>query len=209
MARFMSLLVLLAFAIQAISFAEARSLRSLAAADEVVNAEEDTSEFVEPTDDDLHNVAEEPNEIGINSEIDLNNFQDELLVAVNEERRKAGLGPLCPNDKLTSAAQKHSEDMAHNNFMSHTGSDGSSMSQRVDRESFRWSNLGENVAAGQQDVASVMRAWMNSSGHRRNILGNFKFFGGGMARNSNARYGIYWTQVFGSGSSESCSCLVE
>lgn len=206
--RVVSLLVLLAIVVNVASVVvQAQSLRGLAAADQVlVNTD---APYVDPTDDDLSDVTEEPSSNDVNSNYDFQSFQEDLLAAVNNERRKAGLPDLCLNAKLTSAAQKHSEDMASNGFMSHTGSDGSSLSTRVNRENFRWSGLAENVAAGQQTVEAVMSSWMNSSGHRRNILGNYKFFGGGMARNPNARYGIYWTQVFGSGDQESCACLVE
>ncbi|DBA05299.1 TPA: hypothetical protein N0F65_007461 [Lagenidium giganteum] len=162
----------------------------------------------ESDDSDLKGLGQVPDEFATFDTIDINAFQDELLAAVNAERQKAGLKPLCPNDKLQKAAQLHSEDQASHNFMSHTGSDGSSMTDRINRQNFKWSNLGENVAAGQQDVKSVMEAWMNSSGHRANILGNFKFFGCGMAKNPNSQYKIYWTQDFGSGDSESCACLV-
>ncbi|KAJ0392851.1 hypothetical protein ATCC90586_010840 [Pythium insidiosum] len=128
-----------------------------------------------------------------------------MLDAVNAERAKAGLAPFCTNSKLQRAAQLHSEDQAQNNFMSHTGSDGSSMSDRITRQQFQWNSVAENVAAGQVDVASVMQSWMNSDGHRRNILGNYKFFGMGYATNPSSTYTHYWTQNFGTGSTEACA----
>ncbi|KAF1773105.1 CAP domain [Phytophthora cactorum] len=129
-----------------------------------------------------------------------------LLAAVNKERAAVGLPSLCMNTKLQSAAQKHSNDMAANNFMSHTGSNGSSMSQRITASGFKWTAIAENVAAGQKDVTTVMQAWMNSAGHKKNILGSkYKMFGCGYAYNANSIYKRYWTQEFGTGSSESCS----
>uniref|UniRef100_K3WIC1 SCP domain-containing protein n=1 Tax=Globisporangium ultimum (strain ATCC 200006 / CBS 805.95 / DAOM BR144) TaxID=431595 RepID=K3WIC1_GLOUD len=132
------------------------------------------------------------------------NFQAQMLAAVNAERAKVGLVAFCTNKKLQASAQLHSNDQARNNFMSHTGSDGSSMSQRITAQSFVWSSIAENVAAGQVDVTAVMKAWMNSSGHKANILGNYKFFGTGYAYNANSNYKHYWTQDFGTGSSEAC-----
>ncbi|KAJ0389721.1 hypothetical protein ATCC90586_011222 [Pythium insidiosum] len=105
----------------------------------------------------------------------LPSMHQQLLTAVNAERAKHNLSALCSNSKLQRAAQLHSEDQAGNNFMGHTGSDGANMQTRVQRQSFTWQSLAENVAAGQRDVAAVMASWMRSSGHRRNILGDYKF----------------------------------
>ncbi|GAB9471939.1 hypothetical protein Gpo141_00009134, partial [Globisporangium polare] len=132
------------------------------------------------------------------------NFQAAMLNAVNAERAKLGLTPFCTNKKLQAAAQLHSDDQARNNFMSHTGSGGSTVSMRITAQGFVWSSIAENVAAGQVDVASVMTAWMNSAGHKANILGSYKFFGTGYAYNSASTYKHYWTQDFGVGANEAC-----
>ncbi|KAF1330747.1 Scp-like extracellular protein, partial [Globisporangium splendens] len=134
----------------------------------------------------------------------LGNFQAAMLQAVNAERAKQGLAAFCTNSKLQTAAQLHSEDQAQHNMMSHTGSNGSQMSARITAQGFKWSGVAENVAAGQRDVASVMQSWMNSEGHRANIMGDYKFFGTGYAYNANSNYGHYWTQDFASGSGEQC-----
>merc|ERR1712183_729577 len=129
----------------------------------------------------------------------------EMLNAVNAERSNAGLGALCYNNKLIDAAQIHSDDMASGGFLSHTGSDGSSPFQRMTNAGFNWNSAAENIAAGQQTVESVMSAWMNSSGHRANILGvSSKYFGLGLAYSSNTPY---WTQVFANSQTESCSSV--
>ncbi|GLD94126.1 hypothetical protein PINS_up002737 [Pythium insidiosum] len=108
-------------------------------------------------------------------------FSKEMIEAVNAERAKQGAPPLCYNKKLNAAAQLHSDDQARTKKMSHTGSNGSNVGQRITAQNFKWSGLGENVAAGQRDVASVMKAWMNSEGHRANILNkNYKFFRHGL-----------------------------
>lgn len=133
-------------------------------------------------------------------------FAQEMLHAVNAERKKENLSPLCINNKLQAAAQGHSDDMARNNIFSHTGSGGSQLGARVKNQRFQYTGVGENIAAGQQTVAAVMESWMNSPGHRANILnGNFQFFGMGYTRSGSATYKHYWTQNFGSSSSEACS----
>ncbi|MBM0278371.1 CAP domain-containing protein, partial [Micromonospora tarensis] len=117
----------------------------------------------------------------------------EVVDLVNAERAKAGCKALSVNDKLMTAAQRHSQDQADHQNMSHTGSDGSNAGTRLDRVGYSWRTYGENVAWNQQNPAAVMDAWMNSSGHRANILNcAFTEIGVGIA-NSN---GPYWTQVF-------------
>jgi uncharacterized protein YkwD len=118
----------------------------------------------------------------------------EVLDIVNSERRQAGLSPLRLHSQLTAAAQEHSNDMARNNFMSHTGSDGSSPFDRIKRHGYNYRQAAENIAAGYSSAQDVMRGWMNSSGHRRNILNpNYRDIGIGYARGNQP----YWTQTFG------------
>ncbi|WP_327032487.1 CAP domain-containing protein [Micromonospora ureilytica] len=117
----------------------------------------------------------------------------EVVDLVNAERAKAGCKALSIDDKLMTAAQRHSQDQADHQNMSHTGSDGSNAGTRLDRAGYTWRTYGENVAWNQKNPAAVMDAWMNSSGHRANILNcAFTEIGVGIA-NSN---GPYWTQVF-------------
>ncbi|KAF4322025.1 hypothetical protein BBO99_00006696 [Phytophthora kernoviae] len=105
-----------------------------------------------------------------------------------------------------SAAQGHSNDMATNNIFGHTGSDGSSMSERITAAGYVWQFAAENVAAGQVSVEAVMVSWMNSPGHRDNILNpSATMFGTALAINPGSTYVRYWTQNFASGSTESCS----
>ncbi len=121
---------------------------------------------------------------------------EEVVNIVNNERRRAGLSPLRIHSRLNAAAQAHSNDMARNNFFSHTGSDSSSFGDRMRRFGYNFSRGGENIAAGQSSPQQVMESWMNSPGHRRNILnGNFSDIGVGFTRGG--RYGTYWTQNFG------------
>ncbi|MER5363475.1 CAP domain-containing protein [Streptomyces sp. NPDC002785] len=116
-----------------------------------------------------------------------------LLKLVNSARDAVGCSPLKANAKLTKAARKHSADMASQRNMSHTGSDGSDPGDRIMHAGYDRSGYGENVAYGYTTPESVMAGWMNSPGHKRNILDcSFKEIGVGLAQPGN-----YWTQDFG------------
>ncbi|AQT72221.1 CAP domain-containing protein [Streptomyces sp. fd1-xmd] len=116
-----------------------------------------------------------------------------VLALVNQERAAAGCQAVTLNAKLTKAAQDHSADMAAHSNMSHTGSDGSDPGTRITRAGYAWSTYGENVAYGYSTPEKVMEGWMNSPGHRENILNcSFKEIGIGLAQPNH-----YWTQNFG------------
>ncbi|MET9596157.1 CAP domain-containing protein [Streptomyces sp. NPDC006459] len=118
-----------------------------------------------------------------------------VLALVNKERSAAGCGPVTMNAKLSAAARGYSDTMARSGVMSHTGPDGSTMTTRVEAAGYAWSRLGENIARGQSDADAVMKAWMNSSGHRANILNcDFKEIGIGFHKGDG---GPWWTQNFG------------
>ncbi|MFE5622729.1 CAP domain-containing protein [Streptomyces virginiae] len=118
-----------------------------------------------------------------------------VLALVNKERAAAGCGALTTNSKLSAAARGYSDTMARAGVMSHTGPDGSTMTSRVEAAGYKWSNLGENIARGQADADAVMKAWMNSPGHRANILNcAFKEIGIGVHKGDG---GPWWTQNFG------------
>lgn len=105
--------------------------------------------------------------------------------------RYPAAGPLRLNARLSAAAQAHSDDMRRRGVLSHTGSDGSSVVERVERQGYDWSRLAENVAWGYEDVGDVVAGWLDSPGHCRNIMdGRYTELGVGLA-------GTYWTQVFG------------
>jgi uncharacterized protein YkwD len=119
---------------------------------------------------------------------------EELLQLVNAERQRVNASPLVLNAQLIAAAQRHSDGMAASRRISHTGSDGSTMRSRIDATQYSWSTIGENIAMGQPTAAAVMAAWMNSPGHRQNILNPaFTELGVGYATGAGRPY---WTQVF-------------
>ena len=118
-----------------------------------------------------------------------------VLAIVNSERAKAGCKALTVDGRLAAAARKHSADMVARHYFSHTTPNGVTMAQRIDREGYRWSTIGENIAAGQPNATEVMKAWMNSPGHRANIL-NCKFQQIGIGVAFDGRRPV-WTQDFG------------
>lgn len=110
---------------------------------------------------------------------------------VNRERLDAGLSSYAYNVELAVAAQLHAEDMAANGYFDHTSQDGRNFSQRAEEAGYDAFPRGENIAAGQTTPEGVMDSWMNSDGHRANILsGDSNEIGVGFAEN-------HWVQVFG------------
>ncbi len=93
-------------------------------------------------------------------------FQAEM----NSARSGPGLNPLSYNAKLAAAAQAHADDMSANNFFDHVGSDGSTFGQRIRAQGYDYAWAGENIAWGYGSEAALFAAWMNSPGHRANIL---------------------------------------
>ncbi|HET6860632.1 MAG TPA: sigma-70 family RNA polymerase sigma factor [Streptomyces sp.] len=122
-------------------------------------------------------------------------FAQEVTALVNTERGKSGCGPVSQNSRLDTAGQRHSEDMAARDYFDHTSPDGKDPGDRVTAAGYAWSTYGENIARGQSTPASVMQGWMDSPGHRANILNcSFKEIGLGVHNGSG---GPWWTQVFG------------
>lgn len=123
----------------------------------------------------------------------------EVLRLTNVERATAGCPPLVAHDSLAAAAMAHSEDMATHGTLGHTGSDGRTALQRARDAGYVYRRLAENVAAGQRDAPGVIHAWMNSPGHRRNILNcELRDIGIGVAQSPEGPSRmIYWTQLFG------------
>ncbi|MBR8838528.1 MAG: hypothetical protein DSM106950_32135, partial [Stigonema ocellatum SAG 48.90 = DSM 106950] len=97
-------------------------------------------------------------------------FIQRVVDLTNQQRQQAGLQPLQLNDKLEHAANAHSQDMALNHYFSHNSLDGSPASDRAKNEGYQYSTFGENIAAGQATPEDVVQAWLNSPGHRANIL---------------------------------------
>lgn len=129
-------------------------------------------------------------------------FATEVLRLTNRQRGKAGLEPLTLSSKLTKVAQSHSIDMAQNDFMGHTGSDGSDLGDRLGDRNYLFAWANENVAAGYATPREVIKLWLNSPPHRANLLSSnatelglgYKF----LANDTGTfNYNHYWTLVFG------------
>ncbi|MFD4225218.1 CAP domain-containing protein [Streptomyces sp. NPDC058545] len=120
--------------------------------------------------------------------------QAAVLALVNEERAKVGCSPVTASASLASLAQDFSDDMAARGFFSHTDPDGQTPWDRATKAGVTGLG-GENIARGQADAQAVMASWMNSEGHRANILNcDYKTLGVGVHYGSG---GPWWTQDFG------------
>ncbi|MFD5627633.1 CAP domain-containing protein [Streptomyces sp. NPDC127072] len=120
----------------------------------------------------------------------------EVVALTNAERTAAGLRPLSVDPLLTDAAQRHSDDMVARAFYSHTSPGGAQPWDRAAAAGSTRRTIGENIACGQRSPAEVVLGWMNSPGHRANILKPaFTHIGTGLAGGGKA--GTYWTQLFG------------
>ncbi len=119
-------------------------------------------------------------------------FEKQVVDLTNAERAKAGLKALQISNPLMNVAQAKSEDMAKNNYFSHTSPTYGSPFDQIKAAGISYRSAGENIAQGQKTPEEVVQAWMNSEGHRANILnGNYTHIGVGYVANGN-----YWTQQF-------------
>jgi uncharacterized protein YkwD len=150
-----------------------------------------------------------PAAAGTRATCGLANFEADAMALINAHRAAgascgaqgsfAAAGALAWNAALTQASLTHSDDMMSRNFFSHTGSDGRSAGDRATAAGYIWSTWGENIAAGQPTVASVVAGWMASPGHCANIM-NARFRDIGLACVSGSAtntYRTYWTMTLG------------
>ena len=135
------------------------------------------------------------------------NFESEVLTLVNQKRAAGATcgatyyspqPALAFDDRLRCSSRKHSKDMGVNNFVSHTGSDGSLPWDRMTSAGYVWTYAAENVAAGYSTPSAAVNGWMASTGHCANIMrATAKDFGVGYYYAHSATYKHYWTQNFG------------
>lgn len=130
---------------------------------------------------------------------DLGAVRKEMLDRVNAVRRRERLKPLRSDKTLDATAQRHGEDMLRRAFFDHRNPDGQLVRERAVEAGYKWSKIGENIAEGQVSVEEVVDTWMNSPGHRRNILDpDFQELGVGLVLGqSRDRWRILWVQNFG------------
>lgn len=120
-------------------------------------------------------------------------FVQQVVNLVNQERAKAGLSPVTADTSIQAAAQVRAKEIEKS--FSHTRPDGSSFSTALTQQGVTYRGSGENIAWGQKTPEQVMNGWMNSEGHRANIL-NKNFTKIGVGYHQNASGTNYWTQLF-------------
>jgi uncharacterized YkwD family protein len=119
-------------------------------------------------------------------------YENKVLELVNVERQKAGLKPLQMDEAVRNVARKKSEDMQAKKYFSHTSPTYGSPFDMMKQFGISYKAAGENIAMGQRTPEEVVKAWMNSPGHKANILkADFTHIGVGYVAN-----GSYWTQMF-------------
>jgi len=127
-----------------------------------------------------------------------------LINTVRNSKRRCGRKPFLPagnlkwNNKLAMAALSHARDMAMSDMLSHTGSDGSTVWERVEKKGYCWQVVAENIAAGRQNSEGVVSLWLDSPGHCANLMkADITEIGAACSRNPESTYGTYWTLVMG------------
>lgn len=122
-------------------------------------------------------------------------IENQVIQLTNQERAKHGLKPLKANWELSRVARYKSADMRDKNYFSHTSPTYGSPFNMIKSFGLSYRSAGENIAAGQSTPQQVVQAWMNSEGHRANILNaGYTEIGVGYATGGSKRY--YWTQMF-------------
>ncbi|MFF2093733.1 CAP domain-containing protein [Paenibacillus sp. NPDC058174] len=146
------------------------------------------------------------------SRVRISQLADDVFTLINEARAAAGLRPLrkllvtttLPNgetlttDQLSDIATLKARDMRDNNYFAHTSPTYGSPGEMLTEFGVNWTAYGENIAAGQRTPEAVMQSWLNSPGHRANILNpNFTYLGVGyVPGNDQSEFSTYWTQLF-------------
>lgn len=124
-------------------------------------------------------------------------YQQQIFDLTNSIRAQKNLKPLKWSEKASLTAYNHSKDMALNNYFSHINIDGNTPFDRMESNNINYRRAGENIASGQMSSIFAHEAWMNSQGHRENILGNYENLGVGVYFGGSNN--IYYTQNFFTG----------
>jgi uncharacterized YkwD family protein len=124
--------------------------------------------------------------------VSISSIEQQVLTLTNQERAKAGLKPLAADGPLMASARAKSTDMRTNNYFSHNSPTLGSPFDQMKARGITYRSAAENIAMGQRTPAEVVKAWMESPGHRANIMnGSYTHIGIGYDAN-----GHYWTQQF-------------
>ena len=147
--------------------------------------------ITEPSADPSANPSANPAAVPSSS----SSYEQRVAELVNVEREKNGLPTLSFNKKISDVARIKSKDMADNNYFAHQSPTYGMAGDMLLKFGVTWSAWGENIASGQDTPDEVVSAWMNSPGHRANILSpEFIYIGVGYVTDSNGK--TYWTQLF-------------
>nr|WP_106785019.1 CAP domain-containing protein [Lysinibacillus timonensis] len=139
-----------------------------------------------------HNLIYPGQKIKIPNIDNIKAIENEVIALTNQERAKNGLPPLKQNWELSRVARYKSQDMSDLNYFSHTSPTYGTPFKMIENFGISSSAAAENIAKGQRTAAEVVKSWMNSSGHRANILnGTYTEIGVGYDADGN-----YWTQMF-------------
>ncbi len=142
-----------------------------------------------PIDNNKNNTKPDDSNTGANSSVEM-----EVVKLVNIERQKEGLAPLTYSEELSKVAKLKSQDMADNNYFNHNSPTYGDPFTMMKNFGIKYSTAGENIAKGYFNAQSVMNGWMNSSGHRANIMNpSFGKIGVGYVEKNGT---TYWTQMF-------------
>ena len=128
-------------------------------------------------------------------QLELTAEESELINLINAERASHGLGPVRMSNVLMQVARAHSQDMIDRDFFDHVNPDGWGPRDRLDNAGYNWMTYGENIGAGYSSAELMSNGWMNSSGHRANML-NTEVTEIGVAYVAGGFYGHYWTALF-------------
>ena len=136
------------------------------------------------------NIPAEPKQI-----TEAKGIEEQVLALVNQERKKAGVAPLQMDWELQRVARVKSCDMRDNNYFSHDSPEYGTPFEMMKDFGIKYKTAGENIASGQKTAQQVMNSWLNSAGHRKNILsGSFTHIGVGYCEGGSMS--PYWTQQF-------------
>ena len=139
--------------------------------------------------------TDKPSQEENNTNTSVSSYEKQVVDLVNAERAKNGLSALTLDTSVSKVARVKSQDMATNNYFSHESPTYGRAGDMLKQFGIKYTAWGENIASGQKTPQEVVTAWMNSSGHRANILASdFTKIGVGYAKNSNGK--AYWTQMF-------------
>jgi uncharacterized protein YkwD len=147
-------------------------------------------------------VADMPAPSGLPRQANLNAMTNRVVALTNFHRQQGGLAPFKVNPVLSAVAQSHTENMIVSDFYAHQAPDGSRGADRMRRAGYNYLWAGENIGVGYSTADEVVQAWMNSPGHRANIMNpNLREIGAGFYFTANdtgrVSYRYYWTQNFG------------